>query len=146
LNDYPSPASGCLLTDYGYSQRLRDLMTYSERLNFQDLNLLRVGRQFRISPESKLILGRNETENNHLQQYANQEVYTLEARQTGSPLGLVYGSPTEEDLQLSASVLARYSGAKNSSEVTITLMRNKIERDIIVSPGVEAVIGKLRIQ
>lgn len=146
LDDYPSPASGCLLTDYGYSQRLRDLMKYSDRLTFTDLNLLRLGRQFRVSPDCKLILGRNEIENKQLRQYANKEAYVLEALDTGSPLALAYGAPGDEDLEISASLVARYCDLKNVPEVSVALRHNGSERKLVVSPASERMLDEIRIQ
>ncbi len=146
LDDYPSPASGCLLTDYGYSQRLRDLMKYSDRLTFTDLNLLRLGRQFRVSPACKLILGRNEIENKQLRQYANKETYILEALNTGSPLALAYGSPSDKELEVSASLVARYCDMKNMSEVTVELRHHGSEKTMVVSPASERLLDEIRIQ
>jgi tRNA-uridine 2-sulfurtransferase len=40
LTSYPSPAGGCLLTDPGYSRRLKDLMTHSSELSKNALLLL----------------------------------------------------------------------------------------------------------
>ena len=77
LEDYPNPASGCLLTDEPYSNRLRDLLTHSDRTDFNDLNLLRVGRHFRLDEQTKLIVGRNEEENKKLKQYIQPEHFIL---------------------------------------------------------------------
>ncbi|MFQ5607307.1 MAG: hypothetical protein ACE5GA_05125 [Candidatus Zixiibacteriota bacterium] len=146
LDDYPSPASGCLLTDFSYSQRLRDLMKHSDRLTFQDLNLLRIGRQFRISPACKLIVGRNENENKQLQQYANSETFVLEAIDTGSPLGLLYGSPTDEELTICARILARYCDRKHLAETSVQLRHGGSERTLTVAPADEATLDRMRIQ
>ena len=63
LEDYPNPASGCLLTDSNYSIRLKDLLLHTNHLTFDDLNLLRFGRHFRLDDKTKLIIGRDENEN-----------------------------------------------------------------------------------
>lgn len=146
LDDYPSPASGCLLTDYGYSQRLRDLMKYSDRLTFTDLNLLRIGRQFRVSPECKLILGRNEIENKQLRQYLNKQTYSLEALDTGSPLALAYGSPSPAELEISATLVARYCDLKKTSQVRVTISHDGSEKTTLVSPASERLLDEIRIQ
>ncbi len=145
LDDYPSPASGCLLTDANYSRRLRDLLNHSAEINFTDLNLLRLGRQFRIAPECKLLLGRDENDNKALMQYRNKEVYTLEARETGSPFGLLYGSPSEEHLRFAAETVARYCDQRELPKVKVTISRNGAERVLEVVPASEEALVKVRL-
>ncbi len=145
LDEYPSPASGCLLTDANYSRRLRDLLKYTAEINFTDLNLLRLGRQFRIAPECKLLMGRDENDNKALMQYSNKEVYTLEARETGSPFGLMYGSPTEEHLRIAASAVARYCDQRDNSEVNITVSYRGQDRVLTVSPAEESFLKEIRL-
>ena len=83
LDDYPSPASGCLLTDSNYSNRLRDLISHSDRLTFSDLNLLRVGRQFRLSDCAKLIVGKDQADNQSIMAQRQPEHIMLEAPEVG---------------------------------------------------------------
>ena len=64
--DYPSPAGGCKLTEEAFGHRLRDLM---EHEGFDDrslIELLSVGRRFRLPDGSSVILGRNADENARL--------------------------------------------------------------------------------
>ncbi len=145
LDEYPTPASGCLLTDANYSRRLRDLLAHSGTINFTDLNLLRLGRQFRISPECKLLLGRDENDNKALMQYRNKEVYVLEARETSTPFGLLYGSPSEEDLRFAASTVARYCDQRDLPEVNVTIVRDGVERVLRVAPANEDALSKVRL-
>ena len=61
----PSPAGGCLLTDPEFARRLRDFLEYSKKLSEWDVALLKLGRHF-MQGKSKIIVGRNEKENNKL--------------------------------------------------------------------------------
>ena len=63
ITNYPSPAGGCLLTDEIFSRRLKDLMSFNPLFEMREIELLKTGRHFRIRPETKLIVGRNEDEN-----------------------------------------------------------------------------------
>jgi tRNA U34 2-thiouridine synthase MnmA/TrmU len=69
INDYPCPSGGCLLTDPNFSKRVRDLITHNE-LTLQNAKLLKVGRHFRLAKTTKLIVGRNEEENQRLISFA----------------------------------------------------------------------------
>ena len=59
LNDYPSSGGGCLLTEKDFAERLRDLFRHQPDCSVRDVRLLRVGRQFRLTEHSRLVLGRN---------------------------------------------------------------------------------------
>ena len=61
--DYPSPAGGCKLTEEAFGRKLKDLMEH-EGLARRDLvELLTVGRRFRLPGGSSVILGRDGGEN-----------------------------------------------------------------------------------
>lgn len=137
LEDYPSPASGCLLTDVGYSNRLRDLMTHNQRLNFDDINLLRVGRHFRLDGLTKVIIGRSELDNNYLDAHKQNYHYRLEVMDVGSPVTLLIGDASEENLTKAASLTARYSSLKDSELVPVTITGPDGEKVLMVSPNVD---------
>ena len=65
IKSYPSPAGGCLLTCREYANKLRDLFKHKKHCSMADAALLSVGRHCRLG-ESKIIVGRNEAENNVL--------------------------------------------------------------------------------
>ncbi|MFQ5498350.1 MAG: hypothetical protein ACE5FH_01645 [Candidatus Zixiibacteriota bacterium] len=136
LEDYPSPASGCLLTDESYSKRLRDLLAHTDRITFNDLNLLRLGRHFRLDSSTKLIVGRNEQENNSIQAYRKPEHHHLESLGIGSPVTLLIGSASEENLMKAASITARYCANKRESLVTVSLIgdNGNSDREFVVPP------------
>lgn len=62
IKNYFTPAGGCLLTDAGFSRRLRDLIDSKALPSLNDIALLRLGRHFRISEGQKVIISRNEKE------------------------------------------------------------------------------------
>jgi len=135
LDDYPSPASGCLLTDPAYSVRLRDLFTHEEFVDTSDLNLLRTGRQFRLSPRCKAIVGRNAEDNRRIAANARKGDVLLEVRGTGSPLTLVRGGASEADIQTAAEITARYSDARTSPVVTVSVARDDDVAELTVTPA-----------
>ena len=135
LDDYPSPASGCLLTDESYSNRLRDLLKHTGHLTFDDLNLLRLGRHFRIDSNTKVIVGRDEKENNQLEAYKKPHYGHVEAIGIGSPVSLVIGDCSEENMKKAAMITARFSAAKKEKEVAITIVSDELQPTLIVPPA-----------
>ncbi len=63
LHEYPNPAGGCLLTDKGFSRRLKDLLAQEPDPEIRLIHLLRTGRHFRLNEKVKLVVGRNQREN-----------------------------------------------------------------------------------
>jgi tRNA-specific 2-thiouridylase len=135
LDSYPAPAAGCLLTDIGYSNRLRDLLKQTKDIDSNDLNLLRVGRHFRLSEKVRLIVGRDEDDNNKIEKYAGPGQIRLEALGTGSPVSLLVGESDDSIIQLAAAITARYCDKKDMPSVEITLFTPDGEKNIQVQPA-----------
>ena len=148
LKDYTSPAGGCLLTDPVYSARLRDLQAHSVRLTFDDLNLLRLGRHFRLDPDTKIVVGRNERENQLIVKYRKPYHHVLEAVDVGSPLTLLIGDATAGNIRQAAMITARYCSAKNQPQVTVlsTDLANDSSSKLIVPPAKETDLQHMAIR
>ena len=150
LTEYPAPAGGCLLTDPIYSHRLKELLMHNPLPSANDINLLRAGRHFRISKDCKIVVGRDENENNAIQSLADADDYLLHVDGFGSPLTIVCanadGDPTDEDLKLAASICARYSDAKRLSVVEVTAVGKDAEFKIHTTPATNSILDSFRIQ
>lgn len=72
--EYPSPAGGCRLTEEGFAKRLRDLMDNEGLDERYLLDILTVGRRFRLPGGSSVVLGRDKTENELLATLASRGV------------------------------------------------------------------------
>ena len=123
LTEYPNPAGGCLLTDEEYSKKLRDMLTDHPDIDFNDLNLLRAGRYFRLGQKSLLVVGRDEAENGKLESLYRDGDVKLEAPDFKSPVGLLRGIADNYILDMAASIVARYSDGKNEKIVKIIFER-----------------------
>lgn len=108
LTGYSSPAGGCLLTDKGFSSRLRDLLEAVEEPTPEDLELLRVGRHFRLRPGLKIVVGRNQEENRSLEELAGPNTI-FSPREFPGPTIVCVGSPEPDEYCLIGSVVRRYS-------------------------------------
>jgi tRNA-specific 2-thiouridylase len=63
ITDYPAPAGGCLLTDPGFSRRVKDLLEHQDDCHERDFELLKYGRHFRLQGNHKVIVGRTKEDN-----------------------------------------------------------------------------------
>jgi len=133
INDYPCPAGGCLLTDPGFSRRMKDLMKYHPDFGLNDVQLLKVGRHFRLSSQTKLIVGRNEEENTKLLNLSKDKDICLQPVEIKGPVGVLRGLVDDNILSLASSIIARYSD-NNQGEVKISYSKapNNISNPIIL--------------
>jgi len=124
ITEYPTPAGGCLLTDPGYSKRFRDLKEH-DMFALKFITFLDVGRQFRLNDSTKLIIGRNQNDNEYmeklLEKNANQDI-VLKAKDIPGPIGILQSRSeiaSEEVVQLAAVILVRYLSKVNDEAVVV---------------------------
>jgi tRNA-specific 2-thiouridylase len=122
VKDYPPPAGGCLLTDEVFSRRLKDLLDTGPHQELREMELLKLGRHFRIGRHTKLVVGRNEKENHTIHSLFKETDLMLTTVSVPGPTALVLGNLTPELEELAASVTVSYSDAGNNewTEVSLT--------------------------
>lgn len=127
IQEYAQPAGGCcFLTNAEYSQKLADLFHARgvREYELDDIMLLKVGRHLRPDAHFKLIIGREEGENNFLEGYRKQFTHIRIVSHFG-PLVLVDGTPSAEDLHLAARIAARFSQGRSDAEVVVRIERQE---------------------
>ncbi|MFQ5487174.1 MAG: tRNA (5-methylaminomethyl-2-thiouridylate)-methyltransferase [Gammaproteobacteria bacterium] len=137
LHDYAQPAGGCcFLTNEQYSAKLADLWRTRGRRDYEldDIMLLKVGRHLRPRPHFKLIVGREEGENNYLEGYRHQ--YTrLSTLSHPGPVALLDGEAAGDDLELAARLVARFSQGRGAVQVEVEIrMPDGDSRSLQVAP------------
>ncbi|GAB4139832.1 MAG: hypothetical protein Kow0040_28110 [Thermogutta sp.] len=114
LRFIPDAAGGCALTEKLFAPRVFDLVDHDSSAGVWDLQLLTVGRHFRVNKETKLVLGRNAAENASLRRLfesSPREAKLLHAvpKNFPGPEGLFVGSSAEESLMEGLTLLVRYA-------------------------------------
>lgn len=133
FEDYATPAGGCcFLTDKNYSNKLVDLWQARNKKEYDldDIMLLKVGRHIRPQPHYKLIVSREEGENNFLKGYRKQ-FSTIETQSHGGPLTLVDGDASNEELKYAARIVARFSQGRDAEKVTVKITRKGGDETIL---------------
>jgi tRNA-specific 2-thiouridylase len=121
FTDWAQPAGGCcFLTNPEYAAKLRDLWDARGERDYEldDIMLLKVGRHLRPAPHYKVIVGREEGENNYLEGYKNTFVSLTPTSHLG-PFALIDGRADEEEVELAARILGRYSQGRDADVVTM---------------------------
>ena len=130
ITDYFTPAGGCLLTDQNFACRMEDIFKYGYR-NFQETIALRWGRHFRLSPEFKAILGRDERENTLLISNAYQGDLIFELKKDPGPTLILKGyQPEGEILQIAAGLVKRFSKQRYESSTCVTYCSVKDKKNL----------------
>ncbi len=111
VTEYSTPAGGCLLTDQQFAKKARDLFAHDETPTTKDMELLTIGRHFRIGPSTKILLGRNALENLMLEGHA-QEGYTCIRPTFPGPAALVVGPWSEEGREVAVSLILQHTKAE----------------------------------
>ncbi|MDO9168829.1 MAG: tRNA (5-methylaminomethyl-2-thiouridylate)-methyltransferase [Methylobacter sp.] len=138
FDEYSQPAGGCcFLTDASYSAKLVDLWKARDgdkQYDLDDVMLLKVGRHIRPERNFKVIVAREEGEGRFMQGY-KKDFITLKCVDYPGALALVDGSPSAEDLFLSARITARYGQGRDAEQVDVSITdKDGSERIIQVKP------------
>lgn len=136
ISEYPAPAGGCLLTDKGYSNRLRDLFEHQSTLTEKELELLKYGRHFRIDIKTKIIIGRTGIDNQNIIKYYDATTDALiKLKNFPGPLALIPQGSSSAGVNLAASLCIGYSKASNN-EVTDVLIHTYSDRKTVKLLGI----------
>jgi tRNA-specific 2-thiouridylase len=123
VSQYPAPAGGCLLTDKGYADRLRDLFAHKEPDTEADLELLKVGRHIRLENGAKLIAGRNRKENEAIEKHYDPARDTaVSVLRWPSPTILIPAGGTPKTVTTAAAICVGYSKAPKDAAVDVRVL------------------------
>jgi tRNA-specific 2-thiouridylase len=147
IRDYPCPAGGCLLTDPGFARRIRDLMDHQSDFFLNDVHLLKLGRHFRLSPNVKLIVGRDEEDNQKIDTFSQAGDVLLKTVRYPGPLSLLRGEASGAEVERAASITARYSKAKGMEKVEVHYRKIKEDQSysLFVSPISESYLREFMV-
>ena len=133
VKNYPCPAGGCLLTELSFVPKMRDVFDHCDQLNERDFRLLKIGRHFRIGERTKVIIGRNEADNNLLEAARQEGEAALTWMDGNTPVGIITGRQDQECLDLAARILLRYTKAEAGSECRFSVRQNDVERTLTIN-------------
>jgi tRNA-specific 2-thiouridylase len=124
IEEYPAPAGGCLLTEEVFSRRLKDLISFSPGFSVRDIELLKMGRHFRIGEKTKIVVGRNQKENEMISSLRRQGDIILTVESFPGPTVLATGDLAPEEIRIAASITVSYSDAAVDQSAAVGLTRD----------------------
>ncbi len=139
LNEY-NACGGCLLTEKEFANRMRDYLNFSKNPTMEGVKLLKYGRHFRYNG-SKIIVGRNELENNFLLHLKGLDEIVMEASDVKGPVTLIQGKIEEGIIRFAAKLTLRYSDAlKSQGKVIYGKEPSDLKEDIIVEKATQELL------
>lgn len=125
IKEYPTPGGGCLLTDPGFSARLRKLMKWRGRLVVDDIELIKYGRHF-FENGDWIVIGRDKYENKNLEALATEGDFLIVPISRKGPTTVVRSKneqPSQESLLKAELLTIRYSQARNDYQAIVSIRR-----------------------
>jgi hypothetical protein len=133
IKSFSAPAGGCLLTFEDFARKLDDLIRH-DQLGRHELELLKIGRHFRLSPAVFLAMGKSDGENEQLGALAAADDLVLTTLISG-PLAVVRGPATEAEIELAVALMGRYmKGVEAGVTVVLSHGQGGPEREVRAMP------------
>ncbi len=117
FSDYESPAGGCLLTLANFGDKIKEHLKNGS-LEVEDIELLKHGRHLRLDNGAKMIVGRNEEENEILAKNINDKFLKLSVF-VGGALSLLEKNASEEDIKTACKVALTYAKTTQEKEYEV---------------------------
>jgi len=118
LDDFESPGGGCLLTEIQFSARLRDFVD-NDKLEVEDIDTLKAGRHFRLPDGAKLIIGRDQADNEKIKATQSDKYYKGRIEHASGPLCLLQKNVSEDDLKLASNIIVTYGRTEKDKEYSV---------------------------
>ncbi len=119
ISSPPTPSGGCLLTEKEFCKKLKHLMETTDAPKKNDLRLLRYGRHFHIQNGVKLILGKNQRENEFLRSVPLRNKITISAEHIPGPRAIFTDNVSRSIQEKAAELVVAYSDAGENKKVSV---------------------------
>ena len=111
FEDFENPGGGCLLTDPSFSLKIKESIKY-DKFTIDDIELLKVGRHFRLPDGAKLIVGREKIDNDRLEKLTHPNFLPILLTDIVGPISLISKNATYKERELALRIILSYTKAK----------------------------------
>lgn len=120
FEEYESPGGGCLLTESSFEQKIKDVVAH-EKFTVADIDVLKAGRHLRLPEGAKLVIGRNQEDNEQLKKIENEKYIFARANDIAGPVSLISKNASEADKELAAKLILTYTKIPPEQEGSVTI-------------------------
>ncbi|MCQ2390617.1 MAG: tRNA 4-thiouridine(8) synthase ThiI [Kiritimatiellae bacterium] len=132
LQEYPSPAGGCKLTEKGFGRRLKDLMEHEGLDERRLVELLNIARRYRLPDGTGVILGRDARENRILKDSFRPGDTLLAPISVPGPTALIPKVASTADLDLALKLICAFSRYDQFKGDIVVQVRDAATHDVTV--------------
>jgi tRNA-specific 2-thiouridylase len=133
LEDFESPGGGCLLTDENFAKKMFDFIKY-DKFEVKDILLMKYGRHFRLSDGAKLVVGRDQADNAHLEAIENDKYFHMKTLIPG-PHAMLSKSASEADKELAIKIILTYCKTNADESYIVSVEDTQISGSPFSSRG-----------
>ena len=130
IENPPNAGGGCLLTEPHFGIKAKDLFSHTKNPTINDIDLLKIGRHFRLDEETKFIVGRNTDENEMIKAISLPGDILLEAKDFVGPVSILRGSNSKKHIKFASSITLRYSDAPDDEQAIVSIRDNDLVEEI----------------
>ena len=145
IENPPNAGGGCLLTDPTFGLRAKDLFAHTETPTINDVDLLKIGRHFRLDEQTKFVVGRNKDENEMIKAIALPGDILFQARDHMGPVSILRGKNADVYVKFASSITLRYSDAPKGEQASVIINKDNTQKEIITQHAEEESYIKFRI-
>ena len=145
IENPPNAGGGCLLTEPQFGIKAKDLFEHIETPTINDIDLLKIGRHFRLDEETKFVVGRNKDENEMIKALALPGDILLEVKDYVGPVSILRGKNTKSHIEFASSVTLRYSDAPENEPGIVIVKNDNLFEEISSKCAVEESYIKFRM-
>ncbi len=119
-DDFEKPGGGCLLTDVNFTKKMRDFVKH-DKLEVEDIDVLKNGRQLRLEDGAKLIIGRNQEENERIENIKSDKYIFIKAKDIPGPSSLLSANASQNDINLALRAILSFAKTEKNRKYDIIL-------------------------
>jgi len=145
IENPPNAGGGCLLTEPQFGIKAKDLFDHIETPTINEIDLLKIGRHFRLDEETKFVVGRHKDENEMIKALALPGDILLEAKDYVGPVSILRGKNAKSHVEFASSVTLRYSDAPKNKQSIISVKNGDSSEEVISECAEEQSYIKFRM-
>lgn len=109
IKNPPSPSAGCALTSPEFAKKVRDIFDHSPTYERWEFELLRMGRHFRLTEKARLVMGRDQNQNEYLTYLHPPGTALLSPENFAGPAALLVGEREPDVLRRAGALILHYA-------------------------------------
>lgn len=137
----PGSGGGCKICEDRFAERLKDLYQHAKPgfPSIDDIQRLKVGRHFRFSPEYKIIVGKDEGQNQKIEKlYQPGDILIIPPEHIAGPATLCVGKVPESDLPKIAALIMRYCKVLEEKPVYLKMTSDYLPVETLTAEPMKA--------